>query len=71
MSLPVSTLDGASSLWRTFNWGELLWITLEGGRTALGASMKPDAPAARVEAGEPLLPPAEDEPAEESPEGTL
>ena len=46
-------------------------MTLEGGNTALGASMKPEAPAARVEAGDPrdpeLLPPEEPE----SPEGML
>ena len=35
-------------------------MTLEGGSTALGASMKPDAPAAKVEAGEPRDPEADE-----------
>ena len=47
----MSTADGAVSFWR--NWGELLWVTLDGAIMADGASAKPEAPAARVEAGEP------------------
>ena len=48
-------------------------MTLEGERTADGFSMKPETPAARVEAGEPRLPLPVEEPAEEdpSPEGML
>lgn len=48
-----------------------MWITLEGGRTAVGVSMNPEAPAASVEAGEPREPLADEVPPEESPEGML
>ena len=63
----MSTVEGANSLWRIANCGELLWVTLDGAKMADGGSMNPVAPAAKVEAGEPLDPvPDEDA---ESPEG--